>query len=802
MYNLSNFLKKSGSLLLLLLLVGPLSASTIHAVIFAGTQDATIGEGNQVSYDLIRKELNRIHQIENDLFVEFYDFTGDQFKLDNLSQVKNQLKSKKENLKNDILFFIFIGHGFNQATEVLKYPNLVFLNTKGSESESDILDNSQPLQQIIQDFQLVLQPRLFIAYAEACNDNYIKGGDEPLASLATPDLINTASLRTTTPKEKFHELFVEPEGLVVFTSSRASQPSYVSSTQGGVYTQSFVKALQLETSMATNRKATLKSVFDHSKKLVTQISSGFTWTQTPQYTENLKSTPLNSNTSAATPPSKKKRGLIAWLIAKLAPNKIKKQMKKAFEKDGTLLSLNMAIPVDDAGDRMRKKMYTKNPMMYFIQEALVSEEQGRAGEALRNYNIAHGLWSDGYYTSHDEKLMKQMKNMDANNLTGIRSHSSYALWLNHKRGIFEGIFTDKIGIEDANISEYEMRIAELENSIETSRNEINALRAESDRTKIRIDSLDKPREQTVELQLKDMRNTSKSTMQNIREVVKKGRSIGASDFPVNEQEVSLEDNAVVKFKYGKRRMDSNLRPDIKGYKLGKYCTEDIVSFTQDLMEILLLRVDEVPPANLKDIVVKLNITGNADWIGGTRKLGIKYAAKKDIDEQYKDKNGESQTFYVSAGETIRIDNKELAFLRAYCAYETILAILNSKGINNVEVYFTAIAWPIPPNTSPRDQEAGKAYRGVDISVSIKNLYKHYVEEIEKLEERLEEIKEEIRGRQANIEENEALILALENKIAVAKAEKLKLENILNAAKIDPGMNTEASNIVKEVKSAW
>jgi len=356
MYKFNKIVKKLIYLILFFFVSLDVSAATMHAVLFSATEDSSIGEGNQVSYDLIRGELNRIDQIDNELEVAFYDFTGANFQINNLYKVKNQLKQENGNLENDILVFIFIGHGFNPMAEILEYPNLVFLNTTGTESESDIQENSINLKTIIKDFKSALNPRLFIAYAEACNNNYLNG-ESPLTAIPSPstNIINTASL-TADPAKKLKELFLESKGLVVFASSKPSQASYVSSTEGGVYSQAFVHALQLETSASNNRKATFKSLFNNSKRFVRQIDSNYDWSQSPLYTENLKNQNNSPVQTFNDKPKKKKRGLIAWLIAKLAPNKLKKKMKKAFREDKDLLSLNMAIPVDEPGDRMRKKI--------------------------------------------------------------------------------------------------------------------------------------------------------------------------------------------------------------------------------------------------------------------------------------------------------------------------------------------------------------------------------------------------------------------------------------------------------------
>lgn len=776
------------------------SQVTIHAIIFAGTTDASIGSGNQKSFDLIKNELQRIHDNNNGVGVKFYPFLGNDFQKENLTGVKEQLRNLPAGLSNDVVFFIFIGHGYNPMAAYLEYPNLVFLNTNGSEAKAEIENNSAPMKDIVQDFQ-ALKPRLLIAYAEACNDNYLEG-EEPLTFFATPGYITTAA-PTSTPEEKIKDLFIDSKGLVVFTSSRPNQPSYVSSSEGGVFTQSFVRALQMETSVANAGRGSFKSLFNESEKIVKKIASDYPWSQTPQYTENLAAKPDNTDLNDPEP-QKQKRGLIAWLVAKLAPNKVKKKFKKALE-EGELLSLNMGIPVDDSGDRMRNKMYVKTPVMYFTSEALYWEETGDSIKALKNYGIAHYLMQNGFHTSEDKKLMKKMGDLDKQNLTGINDFGNYQKWLKNKLGIYETVFEERMEGEDDNIAESRTEINQLELEIQQNRDAIADIKSQMESIQGEIESIDVPREQTLEVKLMDMRQDSEETLKEIsktiREVKKKGV---ANNLASNEDEIIIGDSeAVVRFKFGKRKMNSNLRPDVKGYQLGKHCTDDIIDLTNDLMAILLARLEEVPTEKRQEIEVQLQITGNADWRGGENQLGIGYTASDLIDEEYQDLEGTTKNFYLQPGESKNITNEELAFLRAFCAWQNIKSILLDKGISpaNIQVYFTAIAWPKSAIVELNGTVGEPDKRGIDISMTINNLYKHYLDKIKDLEDELEILKEEITKKEANIEDIRKRIEALEKEIADAEARKQQLETDLK--KTDPrAVDSEANFLIQNVKSAW
>ncbi len=808
MYNFNKIVRKGLYFCLIIFLSTNLSATTMHAVVFAGTDDYSIGKGNRVSHRLITDELHRIHKIENGIDVEIYNFTGTDFNIDNVSVIKNQLKSENGNLENDILFFIFIGHGFNLVTELLDYPNLLFLNSTNMESEEDINNNSMPFKQIIEEFRGQLSPKLFIAYAEACNNNYLEGekmltsNSTTSSNSSTYDAISTATANSR-PVEKFKELFLDQSGLVVFTSSAPSEPSYVHDRRGGVYSQSFVKALQQETSVGNNEVASFKSIYNQSKKNVEKVTDKYGLIQNPQYLNNLVSQAAEEKQLSEDPPKQKKRGLIAWLVAKLAPNKLKKQMKKAF-KEGDLVSIGMVLNPDEPGDRMRKKMHLKNPLMYYTQEALVKEEMGKSAEAYKYFSVASELWEQGYKTKNDERLMEQMKDLDEDNLTGIRSFSSYPRWLQNKLGFYKEGFEGKIAVEDDKISKYKADIKKLEADILEDNKAIESLRAESDSIKAEIEKIDIPREKEVKVELGDLSKLSNSTLQELRQVIRNGRQV-ADDAPTSTEEVVIGDSeAIVKFEYKKGRMSSNIEPNVGGYKVAQYCNADIINFTSDLMAVLLVKLDEVPPTSRDAIGIKLQVIGNADWRGGVTKKIIRFRADEAISEEFKTLDGETNYFNIEAGETRMISNRELAFLRAYCAYRTTLGILQEKGIRaeKVEAYFTAEVHSKPPNANASNMEDGKEDRGIEISMMIENLYKHHMDEIKRLKSRLEIIQGEVKQKEDNIAENKVKVESLEGKVALAEKEKERLERIVDDAQTDKGTNTPAGSILQQVKDAW
>jgi chromosome segregation ATPase len=133
----------------------------------------------------------------------------------------------------------------------------------------------------------------------------------------------------------------------------------------------------------------------------------------------------------------------------------------------------------------------------------------------------------------------------------------------------------------------------------------------------------------------------------------------------------------------------------------------------------------------------------------------------------------------------------LAFLRAYCAYHVILNILKQKNITDYNVQFQAIEHELPEGISEKDKTAGADFRGVDIDMTVENLYKHYLDEIEEVEAEIEAIKTKIRQQRREITRLSEGIAEKENQIdnrkqeiEKQKAEKERLKGIITLAKAD------------------
>jgi hypothetical protein len=147
------------------------------------------------------------------------------------SNMLKNLKSLKVN-EDDVVFFYFSGHGYRTHSKGGSlWPNLYFsLRDEGVEYEKVVT--------LLQ----VKKPRLLITVADVCN-NVISDAGAPVlvrSILRRLDSDNQVS-------ENYRRLFLETSGLIRITSAKVGEFAYATS-QGGVFTLSFIKNMEREAS--------------------------------------------------------------------------------------------------------------------------------------------------------------------------------------------------------------------------------------------------------------------------------------------------------------------------------------------------------------------------------------------------------------------------------------------------------------------------------------------------------------------------------------------------------------------------
>jgi phage shock protein A len=796
MINHSTWNKVNLTFLFLFLTASLCYGQTIHAIVFAATNDATIGDGSQKSFNLISSEIETIIN-QTGMRSKLYYRTSEAFTLGSYQSVINELEDA--DLSKDMVLFYFLGHGYQSDNP---YPNLVFKNTSGVVTEQDLSEASVNLEAISKEIT-AKGARLTIVIGEACNNELDLGSgnyanNEDVVTPLTPPLATA---------EKYRRLFLDAEGSILVSSSRSGQPSYISKSEGGAFTQSFLKALHKQTQKSNTEKAHWIELLDDAREQTQNLAKRkkLETIQTPQFNvvQNVRYMKSVEPELEGEKPS-----VTFWtrLVAYFAPNKVEKSFNKAL-KEGDLLDLESILATQgESGDKMKQEMITKNPVTFYMAQAMIFEEKGDTVNSLLNYSIAYELGKSNR-TKRDQALIDKIIKLNEKHgeIAGLNEAANYQTWLKSKLEQHRTHYENDISQVDDNIVKIKNEIEEIEVTIEQDRSSIKQFQdgIKADRQRIQeieqeIKSIDIKRTQTVEIKLGSVKKESASTLNKIDGLLEQIEREGIVD---NQKAVTIDD-AKVEFKFAKRNTASSLEPTTTGYQLGKYCTTDIVNTTTKLMDILLKPVDKVP--NKEELQVKVKVIGNADWQGGGKLLNIWYTGEQDIFQEYVNGKGESKTFKINRGESRRITNEELAFLRAYCSYEIIKNALEAKGVRDYMVHFQAIEH-IKPEKTGGNSDPGSAYRGVNIDMTIENLFKHYLDKIKQLEQEIEEIKngfDEIERRinrlKTDITEKENSIEQKRIKIEQEEARKAELEKILNNASTADGVSSRAKKEVERV----
>ncbi|MCB0643134.1 MAG: caspase family protein [Phaeodactylibacter sp.] len=774
-------------ILTLFYLLRPLGADaqTLHAILFAATEDSNIGKGNALSARMISAELRRIGISVPSLDVQIHSYYGKSCNPQAMEAMLQEFQG--QDFSDDVFFFAFMGHGYNDPLSYTEWPHMLLMNTNGPITEEELNQNAYPLHLLVDRLEQ-LGPRLVIAYVEACN-NFVDTGNP---SFRIPDDVFVPAPPQVIKTEKYEDLFLRSAGTMVFTSSSKEEASYVSNLEGGIFTQAFIKALHEEVTNPDEGPASFQSLFQSLRKEARRICERTDKKQTPQFTE------FPSKAAAFGFQEAGGQNFKGFSTSVLAPNPVRKNMELALA-SGDLEALWIEIAPGEDGDKQKNKILRKTPLMYYVSQALAQENRKDTALALLYYRVAqHLLTREKLFTKEDLELMESMATEDVYERTGIQEFKDFYAWLRYKSGHYQTLFDDRIRQAEGFIQNQEKEIEFIKRSIQEDRMQINYLLQEQDKLTTHLEEIDVQREQIATIDLPNFQKLQQEELAHLDALFEEVRQ-GAF---VDDQKMEMLGDNTVQFSFSKRHTDANLQPSGKGFKLGDYCSSDLQQTSEGLMQILLASIDRVPEEQRRQIQVNLRLTGHADWQGGNQLLGIRYKAERDLHRYYLDQAGKEQLFQITSGQEKAITNQELAFLRAYCVFETIEALLLKKGLlpSQISVEFKAIAHQKPAKRLKGD-DPGKDYRGFDLDLSLQQVYRHYVDKIAELEEQIQLMDTERENYQVAIQTKREQIEPLQIRIQKAEARRQELEEITRAADAQQ-LYTRAQEEVAQTVRLW
>ncbi len=344
-----------------------------------------------------------------------------------------------------------------------------------------------------------------------------------------------------------------------------------------------------------------------------------------------------------------------------------------------------------------------------------------------------------------------------------KGRRGYKVWLFEQCQRLETCFGDEISKTQGEIDLLQAKRDSVVVQIEELISKLKDLETQIDRLDEKIKTLGKEK-QVAEMQLT-------ASLQNYQKVIRQLENLVPSNDPVWSSEPIAGTNDGIRLVRSNTETDPTFSPNLTSYRLGDHCSGEIQRAAEAITEAVLNQQYAAlrNPDAANDIRITLKIRGKAD--GTPLRNCLIYYGEPIQETYYRVLYG-----YVEKKEAIRvelangeckIDNEMLAFLRAYCAYQQILDVLEAKKLSQFFVEEGRNRGVVEFQTEVFE-EKGKEFRGVDIQIGINGLYQHKQREKQALEQRRERLRAE---QTASTEKMQKL--EREKAIIDAKIEKLE-----------------------------
>lgn len=205
-----------------------LQSQTLHAIIFADTNDPNIGIFDKQDYINMTMEVSTIASATG-MKLNKYFFSGEQCSKVKLISVLNSLQTNSD----DVIIFYYSGHGTRSLNDKSEYPQMCL----GSRRESDFF----PLESVLKKIK-EQKARLKIVFGDCCNSVVPGVTSKESAS-------KSFTVLTKEPVNTYTNLFMNYEGFIIASGSQKGENSITlsyddGSPAGGAFTIYFLNALQ------------------------------------------------------------------------------------------------------------------------------------------------------------------------------------------------------------------------------------------------------------------------------------------------------------------------------------------------------------------------------------------------------------------------------------------------------------------------------------------------------------------------------------------------------------------------------
>ncbi|WP_298141269.1 caspase family protein [Flavobacterium sp.] len=231
--------------------------TSLHLIVLANTVIPDIRKGCETDMINLDNEFKEISKTLNVTYKSHLIYGQDFSK----SSLLNKLSNLNVN-ENDVIIFVYRGHGFRYDQQDSEFPSLAITSSHGVPISNS---NSITLEEIFQQI-ISKNARLNIVLGDCCNSL-------PEVNQNTNDNYLYMQSSFSSEYEKLEKLFINSSGNLIFAASDIGEVSWTSPIYGGFFTTSFLQAMTEEASYLKSAESSWKSIINKTTSYAINKSS-------------------------------------------------------------------------------------------------------------------------------------------------------------------------------------------------------------------------------------------------------------------------------------------------------------------------------------------------------------------------------------------------------------------------------------------------------------------------------------------------------------------------------------------------
>jgi len=417
------------------------------------------------------------------------------------------------------------------------------------------------------------------------------------------------------------------------------------------------------------------------------------------------------------------------------PTKMEREAKDFFKNDDIVgLKYHIMGILNTQPDREFYNAEERYPLSLYLLAAIVSEQTMLTPEdtvkTFYYYTIARELYAQSLSTDRDVNLIRKAEQKGWMTIQEETAKSNF----------YDSYYRRKLDLINANIASLRARNTIVNDSITFYTRVIEQL---------------ENRIYPKEIELTKIVTNNENAIRYIKTFFNEN-GIAGEIVETSDAEIITERGVI----------SPETRLDQTGYYLGLVCHDDINDGFINVLNAISDEIDKLPAGYRDKVYFNCEYSGKSDGVGYGTNVG-RYGGSSTSD-MYNRHNSIKADYYRIDESPVRIElfkdtqfkNEGLAFLRAYCLADVVHDFCESKNIQITSERFYAYEY----------REKGPEYRGVELNLSIVNLFLHQSDSLRIAKQELERLRREKE--------------VLNEKIKDAETQKKIIETILYHAGYD------------------